>query len=447
MVTNIVKTILLSIVINQSVIPHSLAVENLLDIYQLALESDPYLKQVALSYDIAIERKQQALSPLLPSISMSANLSNNVQKRTYDVSQFDGEEDFNSQGYSLSLSQSLFRYENHLRYTQENQRIKQTNVELEHAKQSLMIQVVERYFDILAAQDNLRFVAAEKQTIQRQLEQVKNRLEAGLSAITDLYETQARLDSTIALEIEAQNQLQNSLETLRKTTNQYHEKLAPLHDIQTFNAPVPLDIKHWVSVALKNNLEIMALRHNHEYLRQDIDTQRAGHYPTLDLTLQYSKSNSGGGNFGDSETEDRIIGLQLDMPIYQGGLIRSKTRIATKTYNQHQEKLESTIRTVRSQTREAYSGVMASIARISALKQAIRSNHQAIEAIQAGYNEGMRTTFDVLQASKERYRTQRDYQRARYDYLLNRLKLKQSTGQLLEIDLSTINDYLVEKHQ
>ncbi len=442
MVTKILKTILLSIVINQNVISHSFAGEHLLDIYQLALQSDPDLKQVELSYDIAVEMKKQDLSPLLPNIRMSGNITNNAQKRTYEVSQFDGEEDYNSQGYSLTLTQSLFRYENNIRYKQADQRIKQTNVELEHAKQSLMIQVAERYFDILAAQDNLRFVAAEKHTIQRQLEQVKNRLEAGLSAITDLYETQARLDSTIALEIEAQNKHQNSLEALRKITNQYHENLAPLNEIQTLTAPVPLNITHWESVALKNNLEIIALRYNNERLRQDIKKQRAGHYPTLDLILKYSKSNSGGGNFGDSETEDRTVGLQLEIPIYQGGLINSKTQTATQTFNQHQKKLESTIRNVRTQTRKAYLGVMASIARIRALKQAVHSNKQAIEAIQAGYNEGMRTTFDVLQANKELYRTQRDYQRARYDYILNNLKLKQATGHLLLSNLKQVNMWL-----
>jgi len=427
------------------VIPNSFAVESLLDIYQLALESDPDLKQVALSYDIAVEMKQQDLAQLLPSIRMSANITNNVQKRTYEVSQFDGEEDYNSQGYSLTLSQSLFRYENTLRYKQADQRIKQTNTEWNAAKQVLMIQVSKRYFDILAAQDNLRFVTAEKQAIQRQLEQVTNRLEAGLSAITDLYETQARLDSTLASEIEAQNQFQNSLEALRQITNQYHDKLAPLDKEQTFMPPTPSDIKHWESTALQNNLEIMALRRNHERLRQEIDTQRAGHYPTLDLILSYSNSNSGGGNFGDSETEDRTVGLQLEMPIYQGGLIHSKTRTAQKTYSQHQEKLESTIRTVRTQTRESYLGVMASMARVRALKQAIRSNNQALEAIQAGYNEGMRTTFDVLQVNRELYRAQRDYQRARYDYVLNRLQLKQSTGQLVESDLRQVNGYLAQR--
>ncbi len=442
MVNNTLKTLLLSIVINQSVIPHSFAVENLLDIYQLAIESDPDLKQVKLSHDIAVEMKQQDLSPMLPNIRLSGNLTNNAQKRTYEVSQFNGEEDYNSQGYSLTLSQSLFRYENHIRYQQADQRIKQTHTEWAIAKQTLIIQVTERYFNILAAQDNLRFIVAEKHAIQRQLEQVKNRLEAGLSAITDLYETQARLDSTIASEIEAQNQLENSREALRKITNQYHEKLAPLNEIQKLTAPTPLNIQHWESVALKNNLEMIALRHNNERLRQEIDKQRTGHYPTLDLVLKYAKSNSGGGNFGDSETEDRTIGLQLEMPIYQGGLVSSKIRTAKQAYHQDIKKLESTLRTVRTQTREAYLGVMASIARIKALKQAVHSNHQAIKAIQAGYNEGMRTTFDVLQANRELYRTQRDYQRARYDYLLSSLKLKQSTGQLIESDLHKINSRL-----
>ncbi len=421
---------------------NSFAAENLLDIYRLALESDPELKQVQIAYEMTQEMKRQDLSPLLPSINITGNTTDNSQKRTYDVSLFNGEENYNSNGYSLTLKQSLFRYENIVTYLQASDRINQADAEWISARQSLIIRVSERYFDVLAAQDNLRFVAAEKQAIQRQLEQVENRLNAGLSAITDVYEAKARLDSTIASEIEAQNQLSNSLEALRKITDQYHERLIPLKESLVMNSPDPVGAEKWEELALSDNLQIVALRHNNKLLRREIRKQRAGHYPALDLVATYSKSISGGGNFGDSKTENRTVGLQLNMPIYLGGMVSSRTRTAVQQYNQNLAKMETTIRAVRGQSRESYLGVMASIARVESLKQSVVSYHQAHKAIEAGFDAGMRTTFDVLQANRELYRAQRDYQRARYDYVLNGLRLKQSAGRLSLEDLKQVNLWL-----
>ncbi len=425
-----------------SVSMQSFAAENILDVYTLALESDPELKQVEISYEIAVEMKRQDRSPLLPSINVSANTTDNSQKRRYGLSQFDGEEDYNSYGYSVTLNQSLFRFENIVAFKQANDRINQADAELIAAQQSLIIRVSERYFDVLAAQDNLRFMAAEKQAIQRQLKQVESRLNAGLSAITEVYEAKARLDSTIASEIEAQNQLTNSLESLRKITDQYHEKLIPLKESLVMDAPTPVGTEKWQALALSDNLQVVALRHNNKVLRREIRKQRAGHYPALDLVARYSKSISGGGNFGDSETENRTVGLQLNMPIYLGGMVSARSRTAVAQYEQNLAKMEATIREVRGQAREAYLGVMASIARVQSLRQSVVSYQQAHIAIEASYNAGMRTTFDVLQANRELYRGQRDYQRARYDYVLNSLRLKESAGQLSLSDVKQVNLWL-----
>ena len=434
----ILQCLLLLCILNSN----SFAAESLLDVYWLALESDPELKQVEISYEIASEMKRQDLSSLLPSINISANTTDNSQKRSYNVSLFDGEEDYNSYGYSLTLKQSLFRYGNHVSFKQASDRINQADAEWIAAKQSLIVRTSERYFDVLAAQDNLRFVAAEKQAIKKQLEQVERRLNAGLSTITEVYEAKARLDSTIASEIEAQNQLSNSLESLRKMTDQYHVKLAPLKESIVMDSPDPVGAEKWETFALSDNLQVVALRHNNKLLRREIGKQRGGHYPELDLVAQYSKSISGGGNFGESETENRTVGLQLNMPIYQGGMVSSRTRTAIQQYNQNLAKMDATVRAVRGQAREAYLGVMASIARVQSLKQSVVSYQQAHKAIEAGYHAGMRTTFDVLQANRELYRAQRDYQRARYDYVLNGLRLKQSAGHLSLEDLKQVNLWL-----
>ncbi|VAW83634.1 Type I secretion outer membrane protein, TolC family [hydrothermal vent metagenome] len=428
---------LLSLLLN-----NSYADESLLDIYMLSLESDPEIKQVQIEYDIARETKKQSLAQLFPTIHISGDTMDNAQKRSYDVSLFDGKEDYNSHGYSLRLKQSLFRYENHISFQQARGRIKQANAELMLAGQALIIRVSERYFNVLAAQDNLRFFDAEKKAVERQLAQAKSRLNAGLVAITDVYETQARLDNTIAQEVAADNQLANNLESLREVTNRYHEQLRPLAEFLVLLQPELADIKAWEELALAHNLQIISLRHNNFLLKKEIDKQKAGRYPTLDLVATYSRSISGGGNFGRSDTENRAIGLQLNLPIYLGGATGSRIREARQQYNKNLEKIKATIRSVKSQTRKHYLGVIASIAQVQSLKQSIVSNKQALKGIEAGYELGMRTTFDVLQANRELYRTQRDYQRARYDYVLNGLRLKQSVGDLSLLDLKKANSWL-----
>ncbi len=422
---------------------NSYAAEDLLDVYVLSLESDPEIRQIQIDYDISLETKKQSFSKFLPSINVTANTTDNFQKRSYDVSIFDGSENYNSRGYSLTLKQPLFRYENNVSLKQANDRINQTDAEFLFAGQVLIIRVAERYFDLLAAHDNLRFVEKEKQTVERQLAQANSRLTAGLVAITDVYEARARLDTTIAQEVEAHNQISNSLESLRELTDAYHEQLRPLASSLPLNKPELSDADEWEALALKNNLQIVSLRHNNQLLLREIERQKTGRYPTLDLVATYSRSISGGGNFGRSDTENRAVGLQLNLPVYLGGATSSRIREARQKYNKNLEKMKVTMRAVRGQTRKAYLGVLASIARVQSLNQSVISNTQALKAIESGYKAGMRTTADVLQATRELYRAQRDYERARYDYVLNGLRLKQSAGSLSLSDLRQTNSWLM----
>ncbi len=433
--------ILLSIVLG-TLIQNSSAAENILDLYRLAKISDPELRQAQLAQKIAIESRRQDFSRFLPTMSIGGDVTNNSQKRTYDVSQFDGEEEYNSYGYSLNLSQPVFRYENHVRYQQASDRIKQMHAELKLAEQSLIIRLAERYFDVLSAQDNIRFIGAEKSAVTRQLKQAEIRLDAGLAAITDVYEASAQLDSTKSLEIDARIQWDNSLESLREITQQYHDNLQPLNNALVLNTSDLRRIDEWVALGLASNLALSALRFDNQVLQRDISVQRTGHYPTLDLVAKYTKLNSGGGNFGRSDTEIRTVGVQLNIPLYQGGLTTARVKEAVFRYEQNLEKLDATRRSVRSEVRRAYFGVKGSVARIQSMKQSMISSAKALKAIEAGRGAGMRTTADVLNATQKLYQTERDYERARYDYVLNGLKLKKSTGTLSMSDLEQVNLWL-----
>jgi len=243
---------------------HADSTEDLLDIYAFSLALDPEIKQVQVDYEIALEGRKQSFSRLLPNVNITANTTDNAQKRSYEVSQFDGSEDYNSRGYSVTLRQPLFRYENNVGLKQASDRINQAGTELAFAGQALIMRVAERYFDVLAAQDNLRFVKKEKQAVERQLAQAKRRLQAGLVAITDVYEAQARLDSTLAQEVEAHNQVANSLESLREVTNTYHQQLKPLGSALPLNKPELADANEWEALALENNKQLAALRHSNQ---------------------------------------------------------------------------------------------------------------------------------------------------------------------------------------
>lgn len=417
----------------------SLAAEDLLDIYALAVAANPDLKQAQLAYELSLESKRQDISLLLPSVNISGNTKKNKQKRTYDISQFDGEESYRSYGYSLTVKQSIFNYDNLVNLKQATDRVNQANTELQAAEQTLIINLLERYFEVLAAQDNIRFNIAEKQAVERQMAQAETRLNAGLATITDVYEAKAQLDATVAQEIDALYMLENSLESLREISNKRHDKLRPLVESFDLIKPVLSGVKNWVDVAVKNNLDIVSLRQNNSALRKEINRQRSGHYPTLDLVASYSKTTSGGGNFGQSDTESRTIGLQLNLPIYQGGAVSSRIKISIIRYQQNLKKINSSIRSIRSQVSKAYFGVLASIARVNSLKQLVESNGKALTAIEAGNRVGMRTVVDILLANRKLYKAQRDYERARYDYILNGLRLKQLAGNLSLEDLQQTN--------
>jgi len=306
----------------------------------------------------------------------------------------------------------------------------------------LIIRVTESYFDLLSAQDNLNLLESEKKSVQRQLDQAEGRLEAGLSAVTEVFEARAQLDLINANIIEARNQFKNRLELMREITDFYHDKLKPLNDSLKLTEPLLVGVKKWEELAVRNSLDVRRIQYIGKQLKYEIKRQKSGHYPTLDIAARYSNSTSGGGDFGQSDTENRTIALNFSLPIYQGGLVSSRTKSAVLNYEQNQEKLIETMRLVRTKASKAYFGVLSSIARIKALSLSILSNEKALNAVEAENKLGRRTITDVIRATHNLTRVHRDYNRVRYNYVLNRLKLKQSVGQLTEQDVFQVNAWL-----
>ena len=416
---------------------------DLMEIYGHALDSDPQYRQVAATKRAVMEQRPQALAQLLPSLSFSANAFTNEQEIDSIFNPIDqqGKVTFGSHGYSLDLTQPLFRGDRIIRYLQAGNQIKQAGAELIAAEQDLILRTTTAYFEVLAAYDNLGFAEAEKKSLSRQLDQAKQRFDVGLTAITDVQEAQAGYDRAFAAEIEARNNVDNSTESLREITGAYFSGLATLGETMPLLSPQPEEIETWTGAALEQNLNVLAAQHAVDNARREIKRQQAGHLPTLDMVARHSLDETG-GRFGSYESTTSSVGVQLNVPIFQGGYVNSRVRETHERLNAELERLEQARRNAQRLTRQAYLGVISGISRVNALKQAVVSSETALQATEAGFEVGTRTAVDVVAAERATSQARRDYARARYDYLLDTLRLKQASGSLSAQDLSQVNRWL-----
>jgi len=422
---------------------------DLLQVYRMALNSDPQFRQVAANKRAVFEDRPQAFATLLPNIGLSADISGTSSKRT-GPGAFQLDSDGNpleltragtdSSGYSLSLSQPLFRADRFFRLQQADNNIKLADAQLSAAAINLAVRVSQAYFNILAAVDNLSFAEAEKRSLSQQLEQARQRFEVGLTAVTDVQEAQAGYDRAVADEIRAINEIDNAREALREITGEYLVDLAPLSSSMPMLTPEPADINTWSDTAVRENLNVIAAIHSVDIARDEIKVQSAGHLPTLDITARHSFNKT--DTRGLSETTSNTIGLQLNIPIYSGGAVSSRVRASNERLNMQFERLEQARRQANREARQSFLGVISGISQISALEQAVLSSEIALEATRAGFEVGTRTAVDVVQSERATFQARRDLSRARYDYVINTLILKQASGILTVDDIEQINQWL-----
>lgn len=421
--------------------PAVLADESLVDVYQLAETRDPAFREAQANLSAVGENVTQAKGNLFrPVIAVQGAGSRNRQDIDAPFGNT-GRVSFNSRSLAIGITQPVYYYDRWMRVEQANQEVQQAEVEVAIARQDLIVRVAERYFDILAAKDNLAFAQAEETSLKRQLEQIEQRFEVGLTAITDVQEARAGYDRAAAATIVARNQLENAVEALRETTGTYHEDLAPLGAEITLAEPEPADIDAWTELAVQQNLTVTSASIGADIAEQEIQVQKAGRLPTLDIVGDYGHRRSG-GQFGNNTVNSGSIGMELNVPIYTAGLVSSRTRQAHHRHNEALARLEGAQRAALRQSRQAFLGVRADIASVRALKQAVISSETALESTQAGFEVGTRTAVDVVDAERGLFQARRDYARARYDYILDVLRLKQAAGTLSPEDLIDANAML-----
>lgn len=415
--------------------------EDLVTVYGLALKNDAELMIAESNYLAAVQALPLARSGRKPQISLNASGS----ARESDNSET-GDNDSETVGYSLNLTQSLYDTEIQGDINVAEASTAAELARLKAVRQALILRVSETYFGILAAGDNVEFAYAERTAIARQLEQAQKRFEVGLIAITDVHEAQARFDTAEADAILAENILDNAFESLVLiTADSSVKKLAPLGDDLNLSLPNPMIAEPWVLLALENNLDLIAAQQDLNAARYERDKNSRSGYPTLDLTASYADNDVDGDEVrGDFQQDDLTLGIELQVPLYTGGRISAEQAEAESNFVSAKNTLLLQTRLARQQSRTAYLDVVSGISQVRALKQALNSSNIALAATQAGFDVGTRTSVDVLLSLRETYRAERDYARSRYDYLLNKLRLKQAAGLLKEDDLFEINRWFIQ---
>lgn len=436
-----------------SVIPLISAADDLMQIYQVALERDPQFAAADVARDALRETVLQAKAGLLPKVNASTEINFSRQHANYENSNLISgavqTRNISTRGLALNINQPLYQRDLALFVDQANTRVNQSEFDYQAARHSLMVRVAERYFDILAAQDSLETARAEKRALERQLEQSKQRFNVGVAAITDVHETQAGYDLAIAQELAAENQLANTQEALREIIGDYPKSLATLSETTPLLSPDPNDVERWTEFALQSNPSLESMRLRTATLKKQIEIQQAGHYPQVNAVGSLQMQNTTGSNnlMGATNTDSFAVGLQLAVPIYQGGLVSARIRQSQADYRQSLDVLEQTQRAIILAVRKAYLGVITGISRVKALNQAVISNQSALQATEAGYQVGTRTIVDVLNTQRLLFAAKRDYSQARYEYVVNSLRLKQSAGRIEEADLQNVNGSLNKKNK
>jgi outer membrane protein len=408
---------------------------NLGAVYQMALENDAEYAAARESFKAGQEKIPQGRAGLLPTISLGANARYN-QSRTGSAAT----QDYSSSSISLSLSQPIYRKQNLEAYAQAKVQVLLSEQQLKLAEQTLLLSVAQAYFAVLQAQDVLATAQSQKQAFAEQLAQARKSFEVGASTITDTHEAQARYDLTSAQEIAALNDLEVKRRSLEKIINSESPELARVIENVRLALPEPNNMDAWVKQAEEEGIAVQLNQSALELARREVERQRGGHHPTLDLTASYSDSNNPSSTI--SSSRGGSVGLEFGLPLYQGGLVNSRVREAVANQEKTRFELDSARRQARLDARQGFLGVLSGDAQVKALEQALVSSEAQLKSTKLGLEVGVRTRVDVLNAQQQLFTTKRDLAAARYQTLVAGLQLKAAAGSLDAEDLKALDALL-----
>ncbi|WP_318451890.1 outer membrane channel protein TolC [Photobacterium leiognathi] len=406
--------------------------DDLAQIYQQAKQNDPQLLKAAADKDAAFEAINSSRSTLLPQINLTAGYN------TFHLDAKNKQDGFNA---GVALTQEIYNRSSWINLDISEKEARQSDAAYAVQQQGLILRVSEAYFNVLKAKDDLKFVEAEKAAVGRQLEQVKQRFEVGLSAITDVHDAQAQYDSVLANVIIKENEVANSYEALREITGQDYTSIDTLNTKTFAASKLPQSADSLVKTAQAENLTLLASRIGQDVARDKISLADSGHLPTLSFESGYSYDKTAMPAVDEGTL---TAGIKMNLPVYTGGNTTSQVKQAQYSYVAASEELEGQYRTVVKNVRNYYNNINAQIGAIHAYQQSVISAKSALEATEAGFDVGTRTIVDVLDSTRRLYQANSQLANARYDYILAQLQLKQAVGTLSEQDIVDINKGLVQ---
>ena len=416
--------------------------QDLQQVYRDAKAYDAQYAAARHALQAGLEKLPQGRALILPTLNLSGNATNSrTDTDPHDSAIPSTLRDARSYGYNLSFSQPVFRMQNILQYNQAEYQVKQAEATFGQAAQDLIVRTAQAYFDVLAAQDTLALVQAQKAAISEQLAQAKRNFEVGTATITDTHEAQARFDLSASQEIAALNDLETKRSALQQVSGKAYTALKSLRPQVKLSPPNPANMQNWVDLAEKQAYLVQIQETATEIAGLEAKRTAAGHYPTLDFVASYGTTSQTASQLSTipSNVTSGTFGLQLGLPLYQGGSISSREREAASLYDKSKQDLENARRSTALSARQSYLAVTNGIAQVGALEQALVSSQSALDSNKLGYEVGVRINIDVLNAQQQLFSTRRDLAVARYNTITSHLRLKAAAGSLREEDLEEVN--------
>jgi len=414
--------------------------EDLLTIYHQALEADPTLKSAEAKLEVGAAQKGQALGQMLPQIAATGNWSKNEQRT--DAGLKAAHSTYNGTRYYVSLSQTLIDFAKFWEWRRASKVEDQYAAEQIESQNELIYNVVDRYFTVLEADDQLELARAEKETTRRQLEQVQKQFAKQVLKITDVYAVEARLDQVAADEIKAESQLVTSQQGLRELTGVSPSSLQRLQENIEYKA-LEGELQQWIDMAQSQNPALSAKRVAIEAAENNVAVQKSKYLPVVDMQLNYYDTNTGYNSQNlHSTVQTQVAAINVNVPLFTGGittqqLFEAKSRLRLSQYDN-----ESTLRALIKETSDAFLSTNADVRRIKAGRKAFESAAKSRESMEKGLYYGVVTVSDLLKAQEGEFIAKRDLAQAKYSYIKNHIRFLLAIGSLGENHLHEINDWL-----
>jgi outer membrane protein len=414
--------------------------QSLSELYEAASAYDATYQAAKSQYEANLAKAEQGKAGLLPTAGLSANIS----RSNFENNSPKTDRSFGAQGVTLSGNQPLYRPANRATATQAERQAEQAKSALVTAQQDLIVRVTQAYFDVLASQDSLTFVKAQKTAVAEQLAAAKRNFEVGTSTITDTREAQARFDLVIAQEIAAENDLRVKKIALDQLVGKQNTAPKALALPAKLPDLLPADVNLWVTQSEEQHPSIKAAQLAVDIAKLETEKAEAGHKPTLDLTASYNINHNNGSATSalNNRTNNATLGLAFNLPLFAGYATQNRIKETLQLEDKARNDLEAAKRSIAQATRTAYFGVLSGQGQVKALEAAEASSQSALDANKLGYQVGVRINIDVLNSQSQLFQTKRDLAKARYDVLVGGLKLRQANGTLKAEDLNPVNALL-----